>query len=321
MLLIFSVYSKGGIREYIINGILSREFGGDGGIAAYFRYFLVGGELIVVLLLGLAMELKKNYILKVLPVLAFCASIIVALSTGSRAAVVYPLMFVFIFFYGVEERRLVLKNYLAFIILVILAVYAIGFGGQLYYDYSRFNDLNISDDFSLSEKFLEIPAYFQHYLITIDQAINNPDVYQFPRLWIDYPRALLDALPGYGWDDGSLDVFGYTSMIAEINKKYLYGNGFVPPGWIGAALINGWFFGLILQGFFAGWVGGKLNNIIFGPGKTPLRPYKFAVAVVVMTAWYRVFFAQDPWQVVLANFGLYFLLFFVFQTVSLRKYR
>lgn len=319
LLLVVSVYSKGGVSGYIVDGIFSREAGGDSSFSAYASYFLVGGDLIVVLWLGFIRSAESKLWPIFFSAITFFAVIVVALSTGSRAAIIYPVLFVFIYFNGVAQKRVNYKSHFVFVILIIISVYSVGAGGKLYYGYARYGILDFSESFDFGDELLGVFAYYKHYLITIDQSISNPAVYQFPRLWIDYPRAVLDALPGYSWSDGSLDMFGYTSIIAELNKNHLYGNGYVPPGWIAGALINGWFIGVFLQGFLAGWVGGKMNCLMFKFKDSGSEKYIFAVAILLMTVWHRIFFAQDPWQIFLANFGLYCLLFFVLKTVSIRK--
>jgi len=317
LMLVAVVLSFGGLSAYLVESILSRSDESNLGLAGYFGYFLSSMEFLSYVWLGLYIAYRRKIYVFLFAV-CFFSSMLISLSTGSRAAIIYPLLFLLFFIFGISKKSLDFKSLILAFSITLIGVYAISEARIWYYDLSRQTDLRVDREFNLKDAVILIPAYFKHYLITIERALADPFVYQAPRLWIDYFRAAVSVLPGFGWNNGTVDFFGYTHTIAVLNRDYLGGNGYVPAGWIASALINASFLGLIIQSLVAGFVGGVLNrcflkNIGFGATQ-----FNYAICLVMMTLWYRLFFAQDPWQVFLPNFGIFLL---ALTLVSLVKFK
>lgn len=302
----WALYNAGGIHGYIAKGILARSFEESMGLAGYLTVMLNGIEYFAYLWLALGIFFKKK-IYYFYFVIFFVISYVISLSSGSREALIYPILFLIFFVYGAFGGSL--KLYFSALLVLFFAVFVISESRHFFYEYSRGAALDWGEDFDPLLGILGLFAYYEHYLITVGEAIYNIGVYEGPRLWIDYFRVFLDATPGISWASGDLDVFGYTKIIAEINRIYLGGIGYVPPGWIGASIINGWIFGLVVQSLIAGWFGGVLNSIFLKHRHGSAWVLQFLLAYMFMNFWYRIFFAQDPWQILIPNFGMALIVF------------
>lgn len=297
---------SGGVFKFVSSGIGSRVGEASMGLSGYIRYFLVSGEVFIPYLLIFTVGTKRYRIIKFIVLLAFIFAVFsVAVSTGSRAALIYPFMVVF-FYWLLWSGKLTSKLLFFAPFVIFLGLLSINYAKVFLYDISTpmYEPMSLSD--SLINMVYYAFSYFKHYLITIGVALKNPEVYEYPRAGIDYLRALIEVFPGVGKSD--VDFLGLTSMPAELNKEYLGGNGYVPPGWVAFALMSGGVPFLILYCLFSSFIGGVIDRSfpVFNVNRKILAAHK----VLFFYLWFRVFYAQDPWQVFLANFGLY-LIFFV----------
>ena len=310
---LITIVLSGGPVQFIQLGLASRGGGSYLGIGGYLRYFLVSAEIFLPFVLVQTFYSNRfHFFIFFKFIIFFLAVLVVAISTGSRAAIIYPFMIMMFFLINATKHiRLFIPALAALIFFG--AVLSVNYIRILYYGNPQpVHGVMSSIDILISDiKFMF--SYFKHYIITIYTSTFQGWVYEFPRLGLDVFRAIISAIPGVGKND--VDYLWLTSMPAQINKEYLGGLGYVPPGWVAYSLMSGGVPGLILYVFFAFTVGGIINRWIQGVFIYS-RPIMSANMTLVFYVWYRIFFAQDPWQVVLANAGIY-LIFFLWALVFL----
>jgi hypothetical protein len=314
---LIAIVLSGGFARFVQLGLESRGEGSYLGLSGYLRYFLVSAELFLPFLLVYAFYLNKiNFNRLLVFIVFFLAVMLVAISTGSRAAIIYPFMLIFFFLFNASKHIRLFVPVIA-ILIFLAATLSVNYLRIVYYGNPQPEDGVMSSLGVLMDDIKFMFSYFKHYIITIYTSIFDGGGYEFPRLGLDVLRAIISAAPGVGKSD--VDVLWLTSMPAQINKEYLGGLGYVPPGWIAYSLMSGSIPGLVLYVFLAFVVGGVLNRLIqdlFVYSK----PIMSANMVLIFYVWYRVFFAQDPWQVVLANAGIY-LIFLTWVVVFIQKKR
>ena len=298
------IFLSGGIGDFIAQGIESRGGGSSLGLSGYIRYFLISGEVFIPYAILFAFKTRGYRLIKIIFFLLFLFAVFtVSISTGSRAALIYPFMVLF-FYWLLCSERLNVKLLLAGVFVFIVGLTSVNYAKVFLYgvpmpDHTFESFLN-----SAVSVTYHAFSYFKHYLITIAVVYSDPEVYEFPRAGLDYFRAFVEVLPGVGKHD--VDFLGLTSIPAELNKEYLGGTGYVPPGWIAFALMNGGMIFLVIYGIFSSFLGGVVDRSL--PVDSSNRGVAAAHKVLFFFAWFRIFYAQDPWQVLLANFGIYLMI-------------
>lgn len=324
--LLIVVYS-GGYAGFIRSGIASRYGEADLGLAGYLRYFLTFSELLFVLLLGLSIQRPSVSSFLLAGLILFIA-ISIAISTGGRAALVYVALIPLFFVIVLRRHVFRLGPLLLVGVILFFAPLVVQSGNEflrevrsgiwgyelLYIVLGPIINEGIEGYFS---SWGAVFSYYKHYLISIGVFFESPSVYEVPRVGLDYVRAIVAITPGVSGPAGHVDVGWLSSVPSEINRKALGGLGYVPPGWVAFALMNGGVGWLMLHGFLAGVIGGAVNSWVFDTHDR-MMPVRVAIGMVFMFAWYRVFFAQDPWEVVLGSLGVLVLSVFVILGFSLR---
>jgi oligosaccharide repeat unit polymerase len=278
IVLLYSV-GYGGIINLIRLGQEIREGNISGGITDYFSYVAIGILILPIFFYSAYLYSIENRIKKralVLFIISFVLATIYGLGTGGRGNTGMLIIYLFIVWLNYNGNKFTTKKifFLSFLILFVLFMIVYGrtaivamstFGTDDSYIEAFILHSQLSHRQNASdsmESLILILKHFDHHFASLYPIIYNSEIYEFPRLFLDYPRAYLSLIPGIRLPE----VF-VTSMPAELNNIYFNSLdsrivGYNPVGWIGLKLINGGFIWLIIDTFIAGIIGGILNRII-----------------------------------------------------------
>jgi len=141
-----------------------------------------------------------------------------------------------------------------------------------------------------------------HGLVTVYLSLTNPDIYESPRLFFDWPRAFLELIPGI-----SQPEFIVSNTPSGLNRDFFNNDGYIPPGWVAMKIINGGILWLFLGSLFAGFIGGYLNKLLYlNWNSSPIIPGLF---IYFAFFWKDYIVGTDPFMFVLPNIVTFLILF------------
>ncbi|MGS0498018.1 O-antigen polymerase [Pseudoalteromonas mariniglutinosa] len=265
ILILLAAYLEGGIVSYIQNGISSRYYSSNGGVSQYLKYFLYPVSIWFIALLAMYFERenKSNYLMLVFMSLFFMAMMLFTLSLGGRAAIIYVFLNVILFLL-VYNQSIRTSHVFLFFISVALVMFIMSYYRELTFVFLNEGEVSIYEidgtGNGVVESFLGVFSYYKHYFYTLNEFLYNSDLYEYPRLGLDSLRAFFTLVPGVDFRK-DVDVFGLTSNVSEINKYVIGGyTGYIPPGWIGMALIDGGLIWLSVKLLFLGVSAAFINK-------------------------------------------------------------
>ena len=243
-----------------------------------------------------------------------------ALSTGGRGNLILtllPIFFIYVNSKGLGVRVVAVACALAGVGLAVIA-YGRSFFYALALSYAGAGDFSSlfvenQEKYSgqSSDPLVAIFRNFDHSLVSAFLILEDVDKYGGYRYIFDYPRVILDALPGFSVSRGGLDAIN-ASIPAQINKELIgLSDGYVPVGWVGLMLLNGGVFFLAVASAVSGYIGGKLSSLI----NSSNIPGKSGIYVFFSFFWFWFFFHSDPLNLIIPMFSYYvFVLIFLYLT-------
>lgn len=142
--------------------------------------------------------------------------------------------------------------------------------------------------------------HVDHGIASVYVSLSHPEVYQAPRLFFDWIRAFLDALPGIRQPE-----YVVSDTPAGLNRIYFQIGGYVPPGWVAMKIINGGGGWLIAGSFLAGFIGGYLERLLLlSRSASSLVP---ALFIHMAFFWKDYIVGPDPFMAVLPNLSTFLL--------------
>jgi oligosaccharide repeat unit polymerase len=303
----------GGIVKFVMSGYLNRAGDVDGGFYDYVTPFV--SLIVPFVYIYWAIYLKEPSFKKLIPLfLSMLFYISLALSTGGRGNLILtiiPLFFIYLNVNGLNK-----KVWLVGIVAVIVALTIVIYGKSIFYALSL-SQGSAENFYSLFEEnqgkyahqnrnfLVSIFRNFDHAFVSAYLILENVDRYGGYRYIFDYPRVVLDALPGYSVARGSLDVINY-SIPAQINKELIgLSGGYVPVGWVGLMLLNGSFGFLASMALISGIFGALLSSFISSFNVLG----KEGLYIFLAFFWFWFFFHSDPLNLIIPMFSYYVFIF------------
>ena len=323
--LLYSV-GYGGIFNLISLGQEIRAGNISGGITDYFSYIAIGILILPIFLYSAYLYSIENRIKKralVLFIISFVLATIYGVGTGGRGNTGLLIIYLFIVWLNYNGNKFKMKKIFFLSFLILFVVFMIVYGRTAIVAMSTFgtnesyieafiihsqlyNRQNASESI---ESLILILKHFDHHFASLYPIIYNSEIYEFPRMFLDYPRAFLSLIPGIRLPEAFV-----SSMPAELNKIYfqplfLSNLGYVPVGWIGLKIINGSFIWLMIGTFLAGLIGGILNRIFTRNFNVSI--FMPAVYVYFMLYWNEYIIGTEGTEFVFGHLKqILFLLFF-----------
>lgn len=306
----------GGLFEFLVSGYLNRAGIIDGGIFGYLTPFV---KLIVPFFFIFCSLYFEYPSVKRLAILLISSIFFVgwSMSTGGRGALILTMLP--IFFIYVNSKGVSTKSVAVGLALVVVGLSIIVFGRSFFYALALSNagsgdflSLFIENQSKYSESginpFVAIFRHFDHSLVSAFLIVDDVGKYGGYRYIFDYPRVVLDALPGVSISRGDLDIIN-ESIPTQLNKELIgLSGGYVPVGWVGLMLLNGGVFFLAVSASISGIIGAKVSSLI----TCAKVPGKSGVYVFFAFFWFWVFFHSDPLNLVIPVFSYYvFVLVFL----------
>lgn len=251
LVVLLNITLVGDVSEYMAASTEARHVKTQFGIAGYFNY-LLSGTLFAVIASLFLLGNKQGWTFKLLIFISFFLLAIGLLARGGRAGIVGVLIYSMVFLYYQGSLR---PNIMGLIILSFTAfcsLFAIYFlrkiGANIVSGESLLHGIEINSFFNSVGAVLLYPfQYFAHYLFVIVEFFKDPDLYGFPRLGVDIISGAVLMLPGLNGVDVGLPVL--PDIISQsVMKAY---NGYIPPGWIGWALMDGGLLFLVFKIFYS----------------------------------------------------------------------
>lgn len=306
--------SYGGIVNFMTLGHLIRMGEISGGIINYL--ILIQNLIAPVTIIYLSLYLlnrKVKYL--TIFIISFIFFLILSLSTGGRSSLILsilPLLFVYL------NSRKINLSFILIALSTIIIVFSIVIYGRSFMFALSMSNLNIDNfietylenqikyESGVENIFINILRQFDFVYVSTYYILENFDKYGGYRFFLDYPRIIIDILPGVSLSNGDLDIFNIKTSPASINRDLIgFHEGYVPVGWIGLSLLNGGVFWLIIISFFGGYIGAKINNIIYFSN----IEIKSGFYIFMAFLWLNVIFHSDPLDLLIPRFSDY--IFFI----------
>lgn len=315
----------GGIVKFAMSGYLSRAGEIDGGVFDYVTPFVkvIVPFFFIFVAFFVSFPSLRNFVILTIAASFYGAW---AMSTGGRGNLILtllPVFFIYVNSKGINARVIALACTLAAIGLAVIA-----YGRSFFYALALSN-AGAGDFFSLfmknqesfsgqgADPLVAIFRHFDHSLVSAFLILEDLDKYGGFRYIFDYPRVVLDALPGLSVVGGGLDAIN-ASIPAQINKELIgLSDGYVPVGWVGLMLLNGGVIFLAIASSVSGLVGGKLSSLIVSleiPGKC-------GIYIFFAFFWFWFFFHTDPLNLIIPMVSYYIFIFFFLYLIKFRRYR
>ncbi|WP_144439411.1 hypothetical protein [Geminocystis sp. NIES-3709] len=352
-LFIYSL-SFGGLVNLAISGYLIRRgtLIDESGIFVYFKFFAEGLPWITLLLTSFCINFSSGNMKKsrgfsntvltayILITISLIFSLIFALGTGGRGNLivtilpcVYLLINKYRRFFSVKQIILVTVTLLlAYWVTIYARPYMYALGSTAINKGSfALNDItalaqgyiekasgeNVESDFKTS-----IVGFFSnldHTVTATYLVMSNPEHFNFPRIFLDYFRALISLIPGIHYS--TFDLFHVTKNPSMLVNDFLGFGSLVPPGWIANAYVNGWYPLVFLWGFIAGYIGGKIEYTI--RINIAIAPWMEGIYIFMYFYWNLIFFHGESTKLVLSNIPFVIIIFTLLQwlTISKRHYK
>lgn len=239
LIVIFNIIYTGGISNYISAGNEARHNQVSFGVGGYLNYFL-SASLSVFILLSFVYTSSKNVSIKALVLLFAFILFIGMLSRGGRGGIVFSVIYLIIYLYSVDIFRLKLKNVFVVVISSIFILFVIYNLRNITQNFMAGNEVFYGIDlFSFFESFSNVIiypfTYAVHKIFIVSEFYSDPDIYHYPRLGADIISGFVIVLPGVSGQSLGLPVLPDIISQTVMGKD----NGYIPPGWVGWALIDG----------------------------------------------------------------------------------
>ncbi|WP_418180401.1 O-antigen polymerase [Aliarcobacter lanthieri] len=317
----------GGIFKLISLGQEIRAGNISGGITDYFSYIAIGILILPIFFYSAYLyshESKTRKKALVYFIITFIVALIYGLGTGGRGNTGILVIYLFIIWLNYNGNKITIKKIFFLSLLVIFVVFMIVYGRTAIVAMSTFgtNDSYMEAFISHSQKYnrqsategienlILILKHMDHPFASLYPVIYNNELYEYPRLFLDYPRALVSLIPGIRLPE----VF-ISSMPAELNNIYFNSLdsrivGYNPVGWIGLKLLNGGFVWLVIGTFIAGMVGGVLNRILIR--NLHVSIFMPAIFLYVLLYWHKYILGTEGTEFVFGHLreSLYMMSFY-----------
>lgn len=310
LFVIFGIILIGGIPNFIAAGIEARHNHSNFGIVGYFRYLYSAFPAIFFCIAMLVLSNQKTTIKTY--ILFSCISaigIIALLSSGGRGAIITVFINLFFFLYMVDKIKIKLSTTTLSISVCFLLLFVVLELHSISNSIITGSEVNITSRFKefpskIMDSILAVFQYYIHYLYLIYELINNPKLYNYPRIGSDNISAFILLLPGF--DGTSLGFYELPDNLSQgvMGKT----NGLIPPGWLGWTLLNGGFFWLFIKtlysAFFAIIIDKSKKHIIRQAGYY-LGSYIYFLLIIFT---YSILFNGTAANLLRGNLGI--ILFF-----------
>lgn len=318
----------GGIFNLISLGQEIRAGNISGGITDYFSYVAIGILILPMFFYSAYLYSNEKRIKKkafIFFIVTFILALIYGLGTGGRGNTGILVIYLFIIWQNYNGNRLTVKKIIFLSLLSLFIIFMISYGRTAIVAMSTFgtNESYIETFITHSQQYhrqnasnsmenlINILKHFDHPFASLYPIIYSSEIYEFPRLFLDYPRAVVSLYPGIRLPD----IF-VTSMPAELNNVYfnsldsrIVGNN--PVGWIGLKLLNGGFIWLVIGTFIAGIIGGILNRIILR--NLHVSIFMPAIFIYMLLYWKKYILGTEGTAFVFGHLreGLYLISFYI----------
>lgn len=323
LLIGLSIFSAGSIEQYIKHAIAHRHREASYGIGTYLKYFIFPSS---VIMLGLFLMTKHTkgsgkalYIL--FNVIFVVATLIFLVSTGGRRNLIIVVLLASMLYYALSDR-ISIKMMLYVLSGFTFSIFVMAYYRDITFLWAKkgvgLDELQIVVNPSILDYVVGVFSYYQHYFYTIYESVHSSSTYGVPRLGLDWIRVLLTIFPGVRIED--LDLLHVESVPDVINIHHFGGGpGYIPPGWIGLALMNGGLAWLGLKSILIGATASMLSNKNYQ--NIDKSPAIIFVYFLVFYLWHTFFVVDVPLNIGANFLGYYFLalLMPVIVRVTLRR--
>jgi uncharacterized membrane protein YeaQ/YmgE (transglycosylase-associated protein family) len=317
-------YGHGGIIDLAITGSLIRSGKHNAGNFGYLSYFAIGIKFFHIFFYSFLLNAKnKKAKLRMLPVffISVIFSIAFNLGTGGRANTGFSIIMLYMLWQNCQKKAINAKSILLASMIFLFSLFMIHYGRSAITALTAFktnasyietfeahSEAYLKQKIKQDSIFVSIVLLFKRFdykFASIYPALSCPEKYDAPRLFLDYPRAILGLIPG----EKMPDVF-VSSRPPKINQQYFSqlsntNFGYVPMGWIALNLINGGIAWAIFGAFIAGVLGAIINKIVSrNLNNSPFMP---GFAIFLAFFWKNYLIAEEAKELVFNN--LYLILF------------
>lgn len=323
----------GGITNLVMKGHSLRTGRLDLGIFGYFRYFSNAFSWVTLLLVSILIYNKNSrssskfqLIITLICFISVLFSLMFAFGTGGRSNVIFSLLPIFILIVNKTGKFFNFKKFFIFVFLGIFLYSVIVYSRSFMYAASlepssveewigiaqRNLEYRLSQSTALlTDNLVSVFSQFDHSFVNIYTVVNNNDYFNFPRLFLDYPRVILASIPGVSITGGDLDVFHIHSIPEDLGQSFFNGRGYVPVGWVANVYLNGGVILVPIWGSLSGYIGGKLHNLfIFNFHTASWVPGLYVFGYFI---WSKICFHSDPMHIWLPELSSYLLFMLIFR--------
>ena len=323
-------YGHGGIIELILSGKDIRAGRQSAGVYQYAEYFSQGLPLSMLLFYSFKKYARKQSIRSFTScffLLSFPLSLINAVGTAGRGKIGFVFLLFLFFWWNFDGPKISKKKIFTMLFFLLFVFFLVTFGksaiwtlhalsdGPIAYleAFQRHRELHVeTGGIGFSGYLTAFARNVDHGLVSVYLALHNPEIYQTPRLFFDWPRAFIDIVPGI-----SQPEFIVSSTPSGLNRDFLGVEGHVPPGWVAMKIINGGVFWLLAGSLIAGFIGGYLNRVLYQSWhSSPIMP---ALFIYIAFFWKDYIVGTDPFMFVLPNLSTFLILALLVWMFVIRK--
>lgn len=319
-LLAFLAYAHGhgGILELVLKGKDIRTQRQHAGVMQYFGFFAAVLPIAAMLLFSFwrcGNRAMRKWAWVAFGV-AFVTALAYALGTAGRGNIGFVLLALLITWLNLDRRGVTVKKFLVISLFAVFVFLLITYGKSAIWTLGAladgipayFNALvshrqwysSAAGSTGLGSTLVDFLRNIDHAVVSIFTSLHYPEAYQAPRLIFDWPRALVELVPGV-----SQPEFVVSHTPSGLNRDFFNADGYVPPGWIAMKLINGGVLWLALGTLIAGTIGGYMSRVIWAAWySSPVVPGLFTLLAFF---WKDYIVGPDPFMVVMSNLPLLLL--------------
>lgn len=311
-------FGHGGILELVLKGKDIRTQRQHAGVMQYFGYFAAGLPIAAMLFFSFwrcSHRVMRRWAWIAFGV-SFLTSLAYALGTAGRGNIGFVVLAILITWLNMDRRGVTMKKSLVILLFAVFVFLLVTYGksaiwtlGALADGLPAYLDALVSHrqwyataagSGGLGGTLVDFLRNIDHAVVSIFTSLHYPEAYQAPRLFFDWPRALVELAPGV-----SQPEFVVTDTPSGLNRAFFNADGYVPPGWVAMKLINGGVVWLALGTFIAGAIGGCMNRVIWTAWHaSPMVPGLFTL---IAFFWKDYIVGPDPFMVVMSNLPLFVL--------------
>ena len=314
------VYGYGGVVELLLSGKHIRAGRKDAGVYQYFGYLASGLPLSMLLFYSFEKYSSKVFYSKISKYifffLAFLLSLIYAVGTAGRGKIGMVFLVLLFFWLNYDRPKFSAKKIVILLFFSVSVFCLVKYGKQAIWSLEALRDgpsayisafeirseKTIPESGTLDESLIGFARNIDHGISSVYLSLFQPEIYQSPRLFFDWIRAFLDALPGVYQPE-----FIISGTPSSLNRDYFKIGGYVPPGWVAMKIINGGIIWLWAGSLIAGFIGGYLNKLLLlNWNSSPIMP---ALFIHMALFWKDNILGPDPFMVVLKSLATFFLFF------------